>query len=315
MEVNRIAIAKEVFKIGCSVAFSAITGQWTIEYKKNGSSLAALHVIEGYSIKLLRYYSGGKLNDTQPCFICMKINTTTMNGLANIEASTMNGRTNLKNERTETNGADFRYVLIEFPCRGHIEEVVNGLRKSWQNKGPNFSGFQDVSNVELTFDEVPMYAKVLLDATDKDSKSRPHSSRNGRKGRGAACSFDRSRKRDFLNGRKEETVLLVYPFAGNTEMIDAAAFGLTEANCASLKAENTTSPGESVPKSMVAESKPLVLSESEGATVATMPENPPALAANTNQRGDYVAIRVKDYDRLDPGEWLNDSLIDFWMQW
>jgi hypothetical protein len=314
MEVNRIAIAKEVFKIGCSVAFSAITGQWTIKYK-NGSLLASSHVIEGFSIKLLRYFSGGKLNDAPPYFISMKIDATTKNGLTTIDATTMNGRTNSKNKYTETNCADYRYVVIEFPCRGHLDEVVTGLRKSSEKKGPKFSGFQDDSSLELTFDEVPLYAKVLLDAADKDSKSRPQSSRNGRKGRGAACSFDRSRKKDFLNGRKEETVLLVYPFAGNTEIIDAAAGGLTEANCTSLKSEYTTSNGETLPKSMEGESKPSMLSASEGVPVATMPESPPALAASTNQRGDYVVIRVKDYDRLDPGEWLNDSLIDFWMQW
>ena len=31
--------------------------------------------------------------------------------------------------------------------------------------------------------------------------------------------------------------------------------------------------------------------------------------------GHFVTITVEDYDRLDPGEWLNDSLVDFWMQW
>ena len=110
-------------------------------------------------------------------------------------------------------------------------------------------------------------------------------------------------------------MLLVYPFAENTKVIDAAARGLTEANCAFLKADNLMSYDESESSSMEVESKPSVLSESEGATLAAMVENPPALAANTNQRGDFVMIRVKDYDRLDPGEWLNDSLIDFWMQW
>jgi hypothetical protein len=33
------------------------------------------------------------------------------------------------------------------------------------------------------------------------------------------------------------------------------------------------------------------------------------------QRAHYVSLRVEDYNRLDPGEWLNDSLVDFWMQW
>ena len=32
-------------------------------------------------------------------------------------------------------------------------------------------------------------------------------------------------------------------------------------------------------------------------------------------RQHYVTIRVEDYERLEPREWLNDSLVDFWMQW
>lgn len=307
MEVNRIVIGKKAFNIGCSVAFSALTGQWTVAYK-NGPLLAGgeNHVIEGDSINLLRYYSGGTLDHAHPYFIVMEIDATTMKGFSKF-----------KNKSTETKGAEYISVVIEFPCRGHIDEVVKALRGSREKEGANWSGFNDDSNVELSLDEVQLYAKALglMDTTDIDSKSRPLSTRNRRKGRGTACMFDHFRKKRFLDGRKGETVLLVYPFAGDTEVIDAAAIGLTEANCAALKAESIKPNGASEPNSVEGESKTSALRDSEVAPLATMPENPPAVAANTNQRGDYVMIRVKDYDRLDPGEWLNDSLIDFWMQW
>jgi Ulp1 family protease len=33
------------------------------------------------------------------------------------------------------------------------------------------------------------------------------------------------------------------------------------------------------------------------------------------QRAHFVTILVEDYEKLDPGELLNDSLVDLWMQW
>jgi hypothetical protein len=35
----------------------------------------------------------------------------------------------------------------------------------------------------------------------------------------------------------------------------------------------------------------------------------------TRGRAHFLTVRVEDYERLEPGEFLNDTLIDFWMQW
>jgi Ulp1 family protease len=40
-----------------------------------------------------------------------------------------------------------------------------------------------------------------------------------------------------------------------------------------------------------------------------------ATTSTVQQRAHFVTIRVEYYKRLDPGKWLNDSLVDFWMQW
>jgi Ulp1 family protease len=40
-----------------------------------------------------------------------------------------------------------------------------------------------------------------------------------------------------------------------------------------------------------------------------------ATTSTVQQRAHFVAIRVEDYERLDPGKWLNDLMVDFWMQW
>ncbi len=38
-------------------------------------------------------------------------------------------------------------------------------------------------------------------------------------------------------------------------------------------------------------------------------------AGKTKSRAHFLTIRDEDYDRLEPGEFLNDTLIDFWFQW
>ena len=35
----------------------------------------------------------------------------------------------------------------------------------------------------------------------------------------------------------------------------------------------------------------------------------------SSSRTHYLTIRGDDFDRLDHGEFLNDTLVDFWMTW
>jgi hypothetical protein len=55
----------------------------------------------------------------------------------------------------------------------------------------------------------------------------------------------------------------------------------------------------------------------EGAAVglALASENPMLEEETIAKRANYVRVCVKDYRRLSPRRWLNDNLIDFWMQW
>jgi Ulp1 family protease len=39
-----------------------------------------------------------------------------------------------------------------------------------------------------------------------------------------------------------------------------------------------------------------------------------ATTSTVQQRAHFVTIQVEDYNRLDPGEWLNNLMVYFWMQ-
>jgi hypothetical protein len=83
---------------------------------------------------------------------------------------------------------------------------------------------------------------------------------------------------------QDDTTLLVYPFVGGMD-IERAADGLLEA------AENT-----------VAEEKGL-------RSAKELQEE------STTGRSHFLSIRREDRERLEQGEFLNDTLVDFWMRW
>jgi hypothetical protein len=78
----------------------------------------------------------------------------------------------------------------------------------------------------------------------------------------------------------DPTIVLVYPFAADHGQIEEAAAGLTLAS-----------------DEVVADSS----------TACISPEN--------SRNRFHLTIRTTDMDRLNPGKKLNDSIIDFWMQW
>eukprot|EP00934_Nitzschia_sp_Nitz4_P002048 Nitzschia sp. Nitz4//scaffold80_size88189//71589//78338//NITZ4_005093-RA/size88189-processed-gene-0.64-mRNA-1//1//CDS//3329558648//2048//frame0 len=100
-------------------------------------------------------------------------------------------------------------------------------------------------------------------------------------------------------GQRPDYLLLVYPFAGDPDKIEAAAEGLTEASGALEVGEDNDD--SSVASNNVAQASATTTVTSDG--------------SKTRHRAHFVTLRVEDYLRLEPREWLNDSLVDFWMQW
>jgi hypothetical protein len=80
----------------------------------------------------------------------------------------------------------------------------------------------------------------------------------------------------FILGRGGEDTILVYPFACDERLIESAIRDL-------------------------------------GMIVS--PPNRSIIDRKLESRGQFVTLYVKDYERLRPPEWLNDSLVDFWMEW
>jgi Ulp1 family protease len=87
-------------------------------------------------------------------------------------------------------------------------------------------------------------------------------------------------------------VLLVYPFNYDEEELSKAASGLKELGGDSLGLDRT---------------EVSVQSQVDGDQVSKK--------LKKSKRTHYVTIRVDDKERLCPGKYLNDTLVDFWMRW
>merc|ERR1712238_404701 len=104
------------------------------------------------------------------------------------------------------------------------------------------------------------------------------------------------KKDTFIAKKKSDEILLVYPFEEDRRKIEAAVSELNELS------HNETSDDEIKTKTK----NPNQSDGSEAKNLAT-PQG--------SQRLHHIVIRVEDYEKLEMGQWLNDSLVDLWMQW
>ena len=131
----------------------------------------------------------------------------------------------------------------------------------------------------LEFYETKRYTAALDKDTKKEQDDRRRSARLSRK----------SKKK----GNASEKPLLVFPFKADEEEFCTAASSLNELK----KAREIGESG--VPLIQPQDSD---LNESD-------------VKVKGSSRTHYITIREDDVERLAPGEFLNDALVDFWMKW
>ena len=137
------------------------------------------------------------------------------------------------------------------------------------------------SGSEVQKNEIETYASTLIDASKKDRDSRRRQTRSGRK--------------KGKDSGAENKLLLVYPFKVDETVLAEASRGLLELAGDALGVPDAEDP---TPRTIQSVQSPSTGVEKKGAS-----------------RAHYVTIREEDRDRLAPGQFLNDSLVDFWMRW
>lgn len=190
-----------------------------------------------------------------------------------------NGR--MKSMSTKNRKKDFQLVL-EFDDEMQLNDLVS-----------NLSDELDEGRIHpVPPEDIDMVAAPLI----SDSKNK-YNLRN----RVTPHKID-----PFISQRKGDEILLVYPFGVDKNKMEAAADGLQELSWReTFEGENQELPEPENDNKV--DSATLQTDNKSSDNIVTMKQ--------TGQRSHFIEIRVEDYEKLDTGQWLNDSLIDMWMQW
>ena len=133
-------------------------------------------------------------------------------------------------------------------------------------------------------------SEIVFDNLDYSTEVLVEDSTNERKRRMSESKESKNKKKD-----SENKLLVVYPFGVDEAILSEAASGLKELGGDLLgidDMDDTKPPAASTPCTDVEDD-----------------------VKGKSSRTHYVTIRDDDVERLCPGQFLNDTLVDFWMRW
>lgn len=214
-------------------------------------------------------------DDTQGSFLALRVSPNKENGLDVLTRSYL------------PNADDFgkKYILVEFRYDNEFRQLIDRFKKD-----KNFSVYFGGDANRLKDNEAQGYAISLVDDSKNDRTIRLRSM--------GSPSSHRKRS-DLLKGLEDDDIILITPNAIDPEEIEACADGLIEAK------------GPAMPlRSDQPESTEKDCSEGDSDEKEDSKDEP-----KSKLRGHQITLRVSDLERLEPGEFLNDNLIDFWMSW
>eukprot|EP00588_Corethron_pennatum_P034698 CAMPEP_0194346062 /NCGR_PEP_ID=MMETSP0171-20130528/105212_1 /TAXON_ID=218684 /ORGANISM="Corethron pennatum, Strain L29A3" /LENGTH=1294 /DNA_ID=CAMNT_0039113135 /DNA_START=141 /DNA_END=4027 /DNA_ORIENTATION=+ len=289
--VSRIAIGKRVFKSSCSMTLEH-DGMILLGYKNTYEEQKYICLdLEGGSILELKYFL--RLTDVQAknsvhnkksnmpstekdrtemedkdidAFLAIRVTPDQMNGLKAF-------RNYVPTPKPLQDAEDFykSYLIIEMQTQDELQKLL-GSMSDFPYLKPYF-----MENCEIS-SGAGSYVQALVNdsRTEKEKRlrSRPASSR----------------------GFEENTLVLVYPFDGYENLINAEIFD-NDVIC-DARMENN---GES--------------NSIEKNSECSNYESSNAKPLSSDRKRHYLTIMSEDMGRLGQGEFLNDTLIDFYMQW
>lgn len=209
------------------------------------------------------------------------------------------------------------YIVMEFRSKGELQHLLE-----WMRGHSSLKPFLVEPGATLaSLDECKEYAATMLDNIQREQKDREDSISSPR-----TRSKRRGSKASNTDGDSKE-IFLVFPFDTAESNIDAAAESLTEANRVIEQAAATRAiglaesfdsedNGGSVRQGKVSiDAKHQAISSDSDAGIEASLGAGISDETRKKVRAHYLTIRKEDVDRLEPGEFLNDTLIDFWMEW
>jgi hypothetical protein len=191
-----------------------------------------------------------------------------------------------------------QWIVIELCTQGDLDDIRNMMLVD-----STLSAFVTEES-QVTPKELKLYCRALWKDDDiQDQQAHPTNS----------VSIA-----NFLEGKAEDDVLLVYPFGADPKMIDKASVGLQELSCVLeyengiLEYEHDATDQFHLPRNEN-EMQSSTNKENEEVTLDTTATNDDALGEDESRA--VQIFSASTIERLEEGVYLNDTLIDFWLQW
>jgi len=310
MGAIRIAIGKKVFSKACEVRYHRDSKQGRISLSYDGKKGERVYHdinLDDASIQEMKYYMANDDEDgktisidydesEQMSFLAMQVDPNTDNGLSIFP----NAYKPSPSKKGSNLAASKRYIAIEFRSDAEFKGLLRVMKKD-----ATLSAFVDQSS-KLRAADAEEYGLSLLEAARKERIARESSMGSPR--------VRRTRKKKRGSNISNE-VLLVFPFGADEAKIDKAAVGLREAGFQSTSDSATRQENSEGGAADLKTSDEGMATASADDTETADDEDKEDSAGKAKSRAHFLTIRDEDYDRLQPGEFLNDTLIDFWFQW
>lgn len=143
---------------------------------------------------------------------------------------------------------------------------------------------------DIKFHDLDNYTKALV----KDDNAEKAKRRSGPR--------TRSRGKNKVLSDSENKLLIVYPFKAEEEHLQRVSSELKELG------------GDRLGVDEVIVDVAMADASEEDTEVEEGEENN-RVESGSSSRTHYLSIRQDDKERLEPGQFLNDTLVDFWMSW
>ena len=319
IEAARVAIGKKVFSHQCQLQMQLGSRKpfLRISYGRDGETNGSrknVHTILEDSILELRYFlaeqdeeSDGEESGRPAAssggdglsFLAMRIAPTKDNGLQKFSNAYLQNSDEDDNEK--------RYIVVELRSDDEFVVALDGKLR----RHPVFGGYFSEES-RLDRDQAKKYTIALIEDDLKDKQKRA-SMPGKRKTRSS------SRAAKAKSDSEDNKIHLVYPFDADEDFLENACKDLTELKgmlpviedgrfhwTDSTNSENSTSDSSS----SVAAAASASDDNDEGTSASVASATSKATA-----RTHYLTIRQDEMERLEPGEFLNDTLIDFFMRW
>ena len=308
----RIAVGKKVFSKLCKVRYVRNSKQGRIILSYDGPDGKRKHEVnlDDESVQEMKYFladddeefSGKTISidfdeSEQMSFLAMKIQPSDANGLAVYP----NAYVPSPSKKGSDSALNKKYIAVEFRSDAELQDLLHAMKQDI-----TLSAFVTQSS-KLVASDAEVYGSSLLGAARKERMARESSIGSPRA----------RRTRNKLRGSKvSNEVMVVFPFGADEEEIDEAADGLQEAGFQSTSV-STTGPerieGAACGLKTSDDDEGIVTASSDDVYDAEDYKDAPP--GKMKSRAHFLTIRDEDFDRLQPGEFLNDTLIDFWFQW